>query len=205
MAPRSTHFPLSGAIHPTSRASSLPAAYAFAAERTAVSRPCCRLQPIKETREKQTALWCELILDYCRHQKVRCTPQQGTSCTLFSRSCTDISYFPAVVQVVDQRSSGGQAVCEFRHQQCVAAHCLVNAGSSAQLHASGLTLPAHCRRAAQSGGKDMLPLCSDGARCLHLRLHWGCACHMFACARLHKLPTPLQGMPCGLTRLTASA
>eukprot|EP00891_Asterochloris_glomerata_P001836 jgi/Astpho2/1836/Aster-00367 len=28
------------------------------------------LQPIKETREKQIALWCELILDYCRHQKV---------------------------------------------------------------------------------------------------------------------------------------
>lgn len=32
--------------------------------------PYFTLQPIKETREKQIALWCELILDYCRHQKV---------------------------------------------------------------------------------------------------------------------------------------
>ncbi len=44
-----------------------------------MSRPDCRLQPIKETREKQIALWCELILDYCRHQKVRCTSQQEVS------------------------------------------------------------------------------------------------------------------------------
>ena len=30
----------------------------------------CRLQPVKETREKQVELWTELILRYCRQQKV---------------------------------------------------------------------------------------------------------------------------------------
>lgn len=30
----------------------------------------CRLQPIKETRDRQSALWCELILQYCRALKV---------------------------------------------------------------------------------------------------------------------------------------
>lgn len=30
----------------------------------------CRLQPVRDTREKQIQLWKELILDYCRTQKV---------------------------------------------------------------------------------------------------------------------------------------
>ena len=29
-----------------------------------------RLQPVRETREKQIQLWKELILDYCRTQKI---------------------------------------------------------------------------------------------------------------------------------------
>lgn len=29
------------------------------------------LQPVKETREKQSALWCALIHSYCRHHRVR--------------------------------------------------------------------------------------------------------------------------------------
>ncbi|KAK8958375.1 Vacuolar protein sorting-associated protein 25 [Platanthera guangdongensis] len=32
--------------------------------------PYFTLQPIRETREKQVQLWKELILDYCRSQKV---------------------------------------------------------------------------------------------------------------------------------------
>ena len=38
----------------------------------------CRLQPVKETRERQTTLWCDLILQYCRQQKV----------ALLSRKCS---------------------------------------------------------------------------------------------------------------------
>lgn len=34
----------------------------------------CRLQPVKETRQKQISLWTELILKYCKHQKVCCRP-----------------------------------------------------------------------------------------------------------------------------------
>ena len=30
----------------------------------------CRLQPVKETRQKQIGLWTELILKYCKHHKV---------------------------------------------------------------------------------------------------------------------------------------
>ena len=30
----------------------------------------CSVQPIKETADKQAALWCQLILQYCKHQKV---------------------------------------------------------------------------------------------------------------------------------------
>lgn len=33
---------------------------------------CYRLQPVKETRDKQVALWCTLILAYCQHTKVQC-------------------------------------------------------------------------------------------------------------------------------------
>ncbi len=33
--------------------------------------PVRRLQPVKDTREKQVRLWTELILKYCRHHKVR--------------------------------------------------------------------------------------------------------------------------------------
>lgn len=29
----------------------------------------CRLQPVKDTREKQVQLWKELILKYCKHHK----------------------------------------------------------------------------------------------------------------------------------------
>jgi hypothetical protein len=32
-------------------------------------RACCRLQPVKDTREKQIQLWKELILRYCKHHK----------------------------------------------------------------------------------------------------------------------------------------
>lgn len=32
----------------------------------------CRLQPVKETREKQVDLWTELILRYCRQKRVSC-------------------------------------------------------------------------------------------------------------------------------------
>ncbi|XP_017698595.2 vacuolar protein sorting-associated protein 25-like [Phoenix dactylifera] len=32
--------------------------------------PYYTLQPVKETREKQVQLWKELILDYCRNQKI---------------------------------------------------------------------------------------------------------------------------------------
>lgn len=32
----------------------------------------CRLQPVKETRQKQISLWTELILKYCKHHKVSC-------------------------------------------------------------------------------------------------------------------------------------
>ena len=30
----------------------------------------CRVQPIKETADKQAALWCQLILQYCKYHKV---------------------------------------------------------------------------------------------------------------------------------------
>jgi hypothetical protein len=30
----------------------------------------CSLQPVRETREKQVQLWKDLILDYCRSQKM---------------------------------------------------------------------------------------------------------------------------------------
>lgn len=33
--------------------------------------PLCRLQPVKDTRDKQILLWCDLILKYCRHHKVQ--------------------------------------------------------------------------------------------------------------------------------------
>lgn len=32
--------------------------------------PYFTLQPIKETRDKQLSLWCQLILQYCKHNKV---------------------------------------------------------------------------------------------------------------------------------------
>jgi hypothetical protein len=31
---------------------------------------CCRLQPVRDTREKQIQLWKELILSFCKHHGV---------------------------------------------------------------------------------------------------------------------------------------
>jgi len=36
--------------------------------------PHFTLQPVRETRDKQSALWGALILDYCRHHKVGSIP-----------------------------------------------------------------------------------------------------------------------------------
>lgn len=43
--------------------------------------PCgaCRLQPVKETRDKQSSLWGSLILGYCKHNKVGPAHRQRTS------------------------------------------------------------------------------------------------------------------------------
>ncbi|KAK9785780.1 hypothetical protein WJX73_007654 [Symbiochloris irregularis] len=47
--------------------------------------PYFTLQPVKETRQKQSALWIELILKYCRHHKVyQLTTDPSDDSPLFS-------------------------------------------------------------------------------------------------------------------------
>ena len=115
--------------------------------------PCCRLQPIKETREKQIALWCELILDYCRHQKVRCILQQAFSETR-SRSYPDISNS---LQIYKLSTSAAAEDRLFVNSDISSVLLPIALGMPAG-HASGLTLPPHCCRAAQSGGENLLPV-----------------------------------------------
>lgn len=43
----------------------------ISSENTEMLRPCCRLQPVKESREKQIGLWHDLLLGYCRYHRAR--------------------------------------------------------------------------------------------------------------------------------------
>lgn len=50
--------------------SAQPAAAAPATPPAAWAPPLCRLQPVKETQQKQRLLWKDLILRYCAHHRV---------------------------------------------------------------------------------------------------------------------------------------
>jgi len=46
--------------------------------------PAYTKQPVKSTLQKQTALWCDLTLDYCRHYNVLWLDiVKATNCSLF--------------------------------------------------------------------------------------------------------------------------
>lgn len=88
----------------------------------------CRLQPIQETRKKQSTLWQQLILSYCRHHKVssfliapyrdfilaRCIVSQRNSLQVYKVSLTAEELPIFVNQKINSASCfGNSAQCTY--------------------------------------------------------------------------------------------
>ena len=85
---------------------------------------CCSVQPIKETADKQAALWCQLILQYSKHQKVPSTvriPRQARMSAEHSTFTPLLSI--AGFYIVHRRGRRPSPLRQQVHRACAAPSC----------------------------------------------------------------------------------
>ncbi|PNW86188.1 hypothetical protein CHLRE_02g076400v5 [Chlamydomonas reinhardtii] len=71
--------------------------------------PYFTLQPVKETRDKQVALWCSLVLQYCQHTKTFVLDVQGDSPLFVNKVINRKLNQEARVAILDELATQGRA------------------------------------------------------------------------------------------------
>ncbi|GFR48325.1 hypothetical protein Agub_g10208 [Astrephomene gubernaculifera] len=71
--------------------------------------PYFTLQPVKETRDKQVALWCSLILSYCQHTKTFILDTQADSQLFVNNSINRKLNSEARIAILDELVAQGRA------------------------------------------------------------------------------------------------
>lgn len=135
----------------------------------------CSLQPVAETRDKQSDLWQRLILQYCRSQKVSARRISARMCAETSiRHAAKMQIQLVYVQVFIVSTSGGDQLPLFTnpsidreshpHEPCTETALAVGCA-----HLKLITSIASCRPVKQ-GGENILPECTGCSGCASCRL-----------------------------------